>query len=583
MNQNESNSKKSKAPQTHVYPDAELSDKQLEALNRVLGPAANEQDIAIEKESDIIPDIIPDNKNLKADTTKATKKTKEKKKIPITEIEKDRTVVKTVFLVVFLVLFVAAAAFAGWYYWWTTHATFDHTLHPVVILEGQNVLPEDFMYPGEDMENVTAVFQDPDFDPFVGLQYVQLTLSLGLRSLDTAAALYVLTPIDSVEHEYAEEGATLRAVDMLQNPEVAANVPFVVSFTETPQPLDKYEVGEHTLNLELNEIPFSVTLIIVDTTPPIALPVPVTTRIGVDVAADQFVTDVFDASGINSITFEHEPDFFAQSEEEQIVRIVIDDNNGNSETFSSSLFIELNQMPPVIEGAPDVIESKIDTDVDYLTDVIAHDDFDRKINVFVNDDAVDTSTLGTYTAVIWAEDYSGNKSEHDVTVHIISVDRDEVFEQIDRVLAEITNARMSQKDKAVAIHNWVRSRMTRSTTASDSESVLEVAYQALSTRRGNSFAYSALASVMLTRAEVPNMLINRIESASAAHRWVLINPDEKGWHHFDPFPTGMVLGNQTAMFTDTEAKEIARRTKQNFNVDDYYTFNTENYPEIVKE
>jgi len=567
---------------SHVYPETKLSDKQLEAINKVIGPAPKQgsKPAKAARKKSVTPSVDFDNISIENDI-------KKQEPIRIPEIEKDRTVVKTVFLVIFLVLFVAAAGIAGWYYWWTTHATFEHTLHPVVILDGQSVTPEDFMYPGEEMAKVTAVFQDPDFDPFVGLQYVPLTLTLGLRTVDAAAALYVLTSIDSIEHEFAEEGTTLRAVDMLNNPEIAANVPFNVIFTETPKPLEEYDVGEHTLHLSLNGVPFSVLLIVADTTPPSAIPVPVSSNIGEEVTPEQFITEEFDASGIKSIAFEQEPDVFLQSDEEQDVKIIIEDMNGNSETFTSSLTLILNLTPPVIEGVTAVIESKINTKIDFLADVVAHDDFGRAMTPQVKDENVDISTVGTYTAVIFVEDYSGNIAEEDVTVHIISANPEEVFEQIDTILASITNDRMSQVEKARAIHNWVRSRLQKSSTASDSESLIEVALPALSERsgdrRGNSQVYSAISTLMLTRAGIENMLINRIESADTPHRWVIINPDEKGWHHFDPFPTGMVLGNLTAMFTEKEANDIARRAKHNFSIDDYYTFDKDSYPEIVKE
>ena len=573
--------------QMPAYPEAKLSDKQLEALYNVIGPAAvpqaatkqvaprqvaPKQDVpVVQDEPDYLKDVLP--------------VYEKKKEAALPEIDmRDRTIVKTVFLVIFLILLVAAGGVAGWYYWWTTHATFEYSLHPVVILEEQHVVPEDFMNPTPEMENVTAEFQNPEFDPFVGLQYIPLTLTLGLRTVDTSAALYVLTPIDSIEHEFAEEGTPLRAVDMLANAEVAANVPFDVHFTESPLPLEEYSVGEHLLNLVLNDVPFTVTLTVVDTTAPVALTVPVTVRIGESVEPEQFVTEVFDASDLKPVVFYTEPDVFLASDEEQDVVILIEDIHGNSTTLTSSLTLELNQTPPEIEGAPELIESKKGDAIDFLDGVFAHDDFGREMEVTVNDSAVDVDTTGTYIATLEAIDYTGNVSNVDITVHIINVDPVEFNDRLDTILRGITNDRMSQVDKAKAIHNWVLNNISKADTASRSDSVTEVAYQALENRRGNSFANSAVASVLLTRAGVENMLITRIESAATPHRWVLINPDDKGWHHFDAFRTGIVSHNSVSyMFTEKVAKEIAPRIKNNLNISDYYTYDTTLYPEIVKE
>jgi len=582
MNETPSNQESTQKP---VYPETKLSDKSLEALHSVIGKPAKKSrknnpapgpKVSIGSD---IQDIIDD---VKTDTTIEPNPLP----APLPDIEiKDRTVIKTVFLVIFLVLFIAAAAVAGWYYWWTTHATFDHTLHPVVILDGQHVNPEDFLYPSAEMEEVTAIFQNPDFDPFVGMQYVQLELHLGLRSMDAAAPLFVLTAKEKIEHEYAEEGTALRAVDMLQNPEVAASVPFDVHFTQTPLPLEQYDVGEHTLHLSLNDVPFTVLLVVSDTTPPVGLSVDVETIIGGEVFAGDFVTELYDASGIYSVEFEEAPDTFNASQPEQTVRIVITDNNGNFETISSTLTLILNENPPVIDGVPEVIEVKIDTVIDYFNGVTAYDDFDRPLELNVNDNAVDTSTVGTYSAVVWAEDYSGNITEVEIIIHIISIDPAEFLKEIDDILSGILNNRMTQVDKAKAIHTWLLSRITNvNTSSSDSDSIIEVAYQALNIKRGNAFAHSALASVMLTQAGVPNMLIYRIESAAEPHRWVLINPDDKGWHHFDSFRTGILRHNSVSyMFTDKVAKEIMPTIKSHSNIADYYTYNPDLYPEIVKE
>ena len=582
-----------------VYPDAELSDKSLELLHSVIGvPSKSSTD-------DDVQDIINDVKTGNGDNTEPLQteqpqrmksfrlqESKPKQKpppAPLPDIEsKDRkAVTKTVFTVVFIVLIVAAAAFAGWYYWWTTHATFDHTLRPVVVLAGQTVTPDEFLYPSAEMERVTAEFQDPDFDPFAGLQYVHLTLFLGLRSTEAAAPLYVLVPRESIEHEFAEEGPVLRAIDMLLNPEVAANVPFDVHFTEAPLALEKYGVGEHTLNLVLNDAPFTVMLKISDTTPPVGLSVDHESIIGESVSPDDFVTALFDASGIESVKFEEEPNIFLTSGEEQVVNIIVTDNNGNTETISSTLTLILNDTPPVIDGVPELYEVKVDTQIDFLEGITAFDSFGRPLTVNVNDDEVNINALGTATAIIWAEDYTGNRTEAEYSIRFISVDPEEFFAQIDTILDSIFTDGMTDQQKALAIHNWVRTRLQKSSDASDSESLIEVALPALSERpadrRGNSKLYSAISSLMLTRAGVPNMLINRIDSADTPHRWVLINPDEKGWHHFDPFPTGMILGNLTAMFTEKEAEELTRRANYNFKIEDYYTFDTDAYPEIVKE
>jgi len=392
--------------------------------------------------------------------------------------------------------------------------------------------------------------------------------------------LYVLTPVDHIEHEFAVEGSMLRPVDFLANADVAVGASVSIRFIEDPLPLEKYEVGEHILHLALNDVPFDVLLIIVDTTPPTATSVDVFTVIGEEVTPEQFVTDVFDPSGIKSITFAEQPD--VSMPQNQTVKIAIEDMHGNIRVFEAELTIELNQLPPVIEGA-ETIESEVGTPVIYFYGVTAHDDFGRELEVHIDDSSVNQDVEGTYTAVYWAQDMTGLRSEAEITVHVIRVDPESVYERIDEILSRVLRDGMSQTEQVRAIHNWIMWNLSKATTGIDSQSVLAGADRALHTRRGDSTVYAALAEVMLSRVGIPNMQINRTSEAETAHRWNLVNPDEKGWHHFDAFPTGLVLGPGASMFTDAEAKDFARRIESHNRTKDYFTYDPELYPEIVQE
>jgi len=558
---------KPKAPEVHMYPEATLSEKQLAALHSVIRPSS---------QSGQNPEKADATDDPHSSSNSAARK-------PVKIKSGNASIVKTVFFVLFLIAFLGAAGFAGWYYWWTNYATFEYDLRTVVILDGQNVDADDFLHPIDVEEGISAALQDSGFEPSVGLQFVPLNLALGWRSMEATAALYVLTPIDSIEHEFAVEGALLRPVDFLANYETAAGVTFDIQFTENPLPLEDYPVGEFTLYLTLNGVPFSAMLYVVDTTPPIATTVPVVILIGESVSPEDFITDIIDASPIAHIIFVEEPDVLS-SYDEQIVKIEIEDVHGNSSVFESILTIIFNQMLPLVEGVPEMIESKVGTPVEYpMEGVFALDDFDRVIDVHVDSSEVDEDTEGTYTAVYWAEDLTGLRTEVEVTVHIISANPEDIYQEINDILGRITNDRMTQAEKATAIHNWVRNHLARSTTGSDSESLLATAHKALRDRRGDSTIYSTLSEVMLTVAGIPNMPIERVSETAPRHRWLLINPDEKGWHHFDPFPTGLVLGNLTSLFTEAEAKDLARRINAHNKTEDYYTYNPALYPAIVQE
>jgi len=223
--------------------------------------------------------------------------------------------------------------------------------------------------------------------------------------------------------------------------------------------------------------------------------------------------------------------------------------------------------------------------VNYPTDVTAFDDFGRPVDVHINDSYVDINTPGTYIAIYWAEDLTGLVTEIEMTVYIMTVNPEAVYQQLDSILSGIINDNMTQQEKALAIHNWVRSNISNTSTSHDGLTSLEIAGEVLqrSSRSGNSKVFAAISEVLLDRAGIPVRQIERIESAATPHHWLLINPDEKGWHHFDPFRTGLVLGNLTAMFTDDEARDITRRVRAQYRTEDYYTYDKELHPDIVQE
>jgi len=170
-------------------------------------------------------------------------------------------------------------------------------------------------------------------------------------------------------------------------------------------------------------------------------------------------------------------------------------------------------------------------------------------------------------------------------VHVIPVEPEVVYQLVGAVLDRELRSNMTDEQKIRKINDWIRWTIRPSTTTSASESLLAGAYKALNDKNGDSRVVAALAEVMLTRAEIKNLPIVRIPDAEKEHHWNLVNPDDKGWYHFDAFPNGLGLGGgSVSMFTDSDAKDFTRRIQQaRDGIKDYYTYNPELYPEIVKE
>jgi len=495
---------------------------------------------------------------------------------------------KSVIITISAILVIAV--FAGaWYFWWSTQTVFDYSLQPVVALDGQVVFANSFLADTSYMQNVTATFRTQNtasvnFRSEAGRHELPVTLRLGRRSVDTVVVLYALSPIANIHHEFATEAEPLQAINMLENAQIASGIPFSADFAETPLPLSEYEVGEHTLNLTLNGFPFQILLIVEDTTSPTATPVDASGPMSHAVYPEDFVANIYDASQIASVSFLNEPDVFVSGY--QNVEVAIEDIFGNQSIIVSTLYVERNEIPPTFEGIAPRIISMIGETIMYRAGVSAFDAFGRELDFEVDSSEVDQHTVGLYTVLYRAEDGCGNLTEVSVVVEIVSIDVEYVRERVDDILATILTDGMTQVQQARAIFNWIRFNMNYAAVRGGPESAYEGAFIALNERRGNCFIYYSIGEIMLTRAGIPNMRVQRISIPGVAttHLWSLINPDNLGWHHFDsnPIRGNLAFRPQMYMFTQSQATDFARQLREVGSSIEYFTFDQSLFPEVVE-
>jgi len=477
--------------------------------------------------------------------------------------------------------------FLGWYYWWTEYTSFEYILQPIVVLEGQSLNPNEFLYRSEEMGNVSASYRNAGFRPVSGKQDVHLTLKRGWRSIDTVASLRVLSPVKQMKVEFAEVAPALTPDDFIANASAAGDLPYSLHFIEPPLPLEAYPIGEHDLHLMLNDVPFSVILSVVDETKPTAEAVPVTIKIGEPVSPEDFVKNCHDASGIKSISYyRDEPNVYAKIN--QIVEIKVEDNFGNYSVVNSELAILINTSPPVINGVNEIITFAGDPII-YSRGLTAFDDLGRDLTDEIEIDAsnVDLNAVGIYKVRFWVTDKTGLRSDiAEAEVHVIDIDIEYVHETVDRALFGpwgIIKDWMSELQKAQAIFRFVRNNISYA-PAGRPHTVEEGAYMALRNRQGNCYNYYSLSAVMLDRAGIENRRIERIEGTPTRHRWNLINPDGLGWHHFDTTPNQMshIYGVALAFFTDSQAEDFTNRIYEINGKENYFTYDKSLYPEVVR-
>jgi len=494
--------------------------------------------------------------------------------------KKRKNIAGRVVLTVFLIIIISGAGFAGWYYWWTTQTAFEYRLQPVVILYGQNVSPEDFLYPGEDME-LSAEFQNSRFNPQEGRQTVPLALTLGMRTINATAELYVLTPVEHMFHEFASPGPDLIATDFLSNAYIVAHIPpdvrFDIRFTAETLPLESYSVGTHTLQLALNDAPFDTLLHVTDTTPPTVTTVNVEINIGESVGPEDFIADAFDASGIESITFVEGVDEIPLHS--RTVEIALADIYGNRTVLTAELTVLRNQTPPVIEGV-NAIQAMVGSTIVYRRGVTAYDDFGNRLTLHIDNRRVDADTIGTYTVSYWAEDLSGQRTEVEVDVYIISIDPDEIDRQIEDILDRILTDDMTQVQQTRAIHRHIRSVVRYTATRGRPHSIYEGVHIALTVGSGNCYIYYSFAKMLLDAAGIENITMTRVPHAPSVHFWNLVNADGLGWYHFDAMPTRFYFNPQMYRFTSSQARYFASTLAELHGSGMYYTYDPDLYPDI---
>jgi hypothetical protein len=494
--------------------------------------------------------------------------------------------IKNTVLPIVLIIALSAIGVLGWYFWRVSQAGFDFQIQTLVVLEGREVSPEDFLIPGRNTERISVVFRNPLFRPTVGQQDVHLTLTMGMRTAEATASLYVLTVVIEDEHEFGTVSSLPDPMSFIVNASVMEGVTTDLRFVVEPMLLKDYPVGEHILRLSLNGEPFEVRFIVRDTTPPAAEAVSVTIKIGEEVKPEDFVKNITDASGHLPILVTYygaEPDIFGQ---DQLIAIKVEDYYGNYSVLHSEFSVKHNNEPPVIMGVEEIFSNIGDTII-FMQEVTAYDDFGRDFTekVTVDSTGVNQNEVGVYTVRYSIVDFTGLQFEIEATIHIINITADFVYERVDRILEEIINDDMTQLEKAKAIFSWVRSNVSYAPLDRNRpETSYEGAYRAIRARRGNCFEFFSISEVLLTRADIPNIPIDRIPGTPVRHRWNLVNPDDLGWHHFDSFPSPFGVGNQKAFFTDTQAEEFTHQfaTQQVNPMNNYYTYDPSLYPEIVR-
>lgn len=412
------------------------------------------------------------------------------------------------------------------------------------------------------------------------------------------------------------------ASDFFINPNAAGE--FVTDISQ----INMHTVAEYEIEIKLENKKYKSKLSVSDTVPPAASVLSCAVLPGAPLEPAGFVSDVFDETMV-SVRFAKNPDFNKAGTRD--VGVILTDEGGNQLTLTASLTVltfnkditfEAGQAitpsdfikgdapeslafggtePPdfatpgeheavltlngssasvkytITDTTSPVISGEINKSISmgesaaFRAGVTVTDNSGEIINLSINADSVDTSVPGVYSVIYTAADSSGNEASVTGTLIVRDVIEDEVYAQADEILSGIINAEQTDREKAMAIFDWIRAHVSY-TQHGEKESPVRGAYNAFTLKTGDCYTFYAAGEILLTRAGVTNRPITRF-GGETRHYWSLIFIED-GWYHYDPTPHKDHLDN--SIFTESRAKELTALRGNN-----YYVYEEALYPEIV--
>lgn len=352
-----------------------------------------------------------------------------------------------------------------------------------------------------------------------------------------------------------EAGVEVKPSDFLKKPDEKA------VFAKGSEEFDISVPGEYHIKVKSGLFTHSSTLIVEDTVAPQAQPVDVQVEEGTPCEAEEFVTDIVDATEV-AVSFVLAPDFSTVGT--QTVQVALTDKGNNQTIIKAELtVIPLDREPPQIIGAEDITIFAGDS-VSYKKNVTVEDNFSEDVELEVDASAVNLNEAGTYPVIYSATDAAGNTTS--VTVNITVKPRahgiDEVNALADKVLSQIIKPDMSLEQKARAIFDYNKSHIGY-INSSDKSDWVKAAYEGLALGKGDCYVYACTAKALLTRAGIPNMDIEKIPT-DTLHYWNLVDVGG-GWYHFDTTPR--VDHPVIYMWTDEQLMAYSQSHKNCHNYD----------------
>lgn len=420
---------------------------------------------------------------------------------------------------------------------------------------GKTCEPEDFIKSIQDATATEVSFvQEPDYTEMEPQQVEIAVVDAGDNQTIVQAELSILSVVETLDWEVGSKAPEI--TDFVLHGDGGK---IVTDLTD----IDWNAVASYEVEVELNEEIYEVNLRLVDTVAPTLQVKNVEGSTNCKRKADEFVADSSDVTAV-TFSFQEAPD--TKKTGTQTVVIIAEDEGGNQTKKEAQLTLAEDTEAPVILGAEDWVVYIGET-VSYKANIRVEDICPEAANVTVDSSKVNLNAAGSYPVTYTAKDCSGNTTSVTVTLTVKerSYSLEDVNQLADRVLSRILTDGMSTYEKAYAIFKYTKGSISY-ISSSEKGNYLRSAYEGLVLKKGDCYVYASTAKVLLNRAGITNMDIERIPSGTTMHYWNLVDiGDGHGWYHFDTTPRkdGPVI----FLWNDAQMKDYSDRHNNSHNYD----------------
>lgn len=331
--------------------------------------------------------------------------------------------------------------------------------------------------------------------------------------------------------------------------------------------LDYTKVADYQIELQAEGESYPSVLHVTDTVPPIVSVHDLEGFALIPKTASDFVTSIEDVTEV-SASFEKEPDWTVIGE--QTAELVFTDGGGNETRKSALLILKEDTEAPVITGAVDQ-KVFIGDSISYKKSVTVTDNCGAELSLSIDSSNVNLNAEGVYPVTYSATDAAGNTTAVTVNITVCErkYDEETVNALADAVLERIIKPEMTEMEKVRAIYNYTIGSIGY-ISHSQKDDWIQAAYEGLKEKQGDCYVYACTAKILLTRAGITNMDIEKIP-ARTRHYWNLVDLGD-GWYHFDATPR---KDHPTIfMWTDEELMNYSAQHGKSHNYDH------SQYPEV---